>query len=503
MTQLTLTQRSDNWTTTELPNEVWFRIIHSHASKAMWPICREVCHAWRSLLHRSVVRLAGYGTPCTDKIAGAYRDAVCTTLASKGWTGCLLHLLEMGWRIPESALYASLRGGDTNTSRWILENVGEGFAPSWGRCLSAAARSGSEEAIGWVKGATPGGAVLGPFGTEDALEFGQLDTVEWLWERGKRDHSWLAYCIACAAARRGRLRVLEWMLGQGDMIGVWSSVVVDVAGDAGRLDIVKWLLDKTRSSWRPVASPFDGRMRHTELFKWAVSGEMRAARVSLDDEELACSAAYHGNVECLRWICERSGIAVSAKVANHAAASGRTEALLWTVEKGVPPDSGCWELVVTNRQSIADERTRRDAIAVLEFLVSTVGVPDRLIGLVCQRAVWLGDSAIVGRLISTRSPSNTDELWVAATRYAGIEVLRVLKERLPRPGESVAIAAADRGDVPIFRWLIEQGGCKHSPGMRMEMDVAMSKGRWELATWINQHPSHSSLLEVQEGAMDV
>ena len=180
---------------------------------------------------------------------------------------------------------------------------------------------------------------------------------------------WPSVSVSCAAARSGRLEILEWLYSNGFPLNIHCSdrpptVLNDcsmAAASEGHLHILKWMKKICHvsdvfhfSTWRAAV-----RAGHLPILKWfnssrglkwaclfsdaIQSGDMATLKwlernhcFSIDDS-LCDVAASQGNIPALEWIINHYPSSPwNGRTCQNAASSGHFECLKWLRQKGCP-----------------------------------------------------------------------------------------------------------------------------------------------------------------------
>ncbi|KXZ54109.1 hypothetical protein GPECTOR_5g211 [Gonium pectorale] len=296
---------------------------------------------------------------------------------------------------------------------------------------------------------------------EEAAATGQLDSCQWLLERGcplaDEDIGGLGVSwLLAAAAGGGHRHVCEWLLGLG---AAWKSCGAGEAARSGHVGLAEWLLQRLpqldvrdgaeSEKLRLLEGVAHGCDLATLQRLWRGCGELGAGA---KEETLAAAAGsptpdWAAKVE---WL-EAQGCRPFDGVAWRAAACpDAAERLVWLRARGYPLTP--WAIDVAARDL---------NVPAVRYLLSCEQ----------QQTVWHFDSAL------TR----------AACGKGQLETLQALRaDGWPMDAASCAFAAARAGHLHVLAWLAEACG-RHGAllcGRGELLEAAAESGSVELLAWL-------------------
>ncbi|GFR45983.1 hypothetical protein Agub_g7456, partial [Astrephomene gubernaculifera] len=437
-------------------------------------------------------------------------SALAAAAASNQLTACKW-LLANGCPWSEEAVYAAARGGHVDIMDWLLQHRPQGFRllgllgavaegcdlqtllrmhslcqqadlgdfPS-SRTLSAAASSRTPDwqaKVAWVEAQGVGKdatACVKAAACPDAVQ-----RLGWLRQRG---YSAACSMLACEAARRGNIDLLEdLLLLQQQDVRRWFRLHGDPEDsddepDPFEHDATRFNLPACEMSYTASVAAAEGHLRVLQwLYEHGCCRRMRARELCT----VLCEAARGGHLHVVAWLVEVLGEEQLAKmrppdwaaVCSQAASSGGLELLRWLQQhRGCRlGDEGCFVGAV---EAGCEE--------VLEWLVQ-LGCP---------------------------LPAN-GAVYVTAARAADLATLRCLR-RLDCPWDPAGATHADcvrAGCLPaVLRWLAEEG-CPvaywgHRPAGQQEeeeeQEQAADAGQQQLARRRRQQQREVVLVSEEE-----
>ena len=197
-----------------------------------------------------------------------------------------------------------------------------------------------------------------------AAESGQLDVIKWL--ASKMDawsntfsisNSW-GHSIACAAASRGHLHVLEWMFQNANKKIKVTPKLVGKAARNGHMHILEWLQERDQQiPLLQVLCEKAAKGGYLNILEWAtkngaqfgyntfvqaiIGGHMKTIQYLNDcgaatwTEEVLGIAAEMGHLEVLKWTFE-NGITNYKKICESSATGGHLDILKWIHKNNLP-----------------------------------------------------------------------------------------------------------------------------------------------------------------------
>lgn len=237
-----------------------------------------------------------------------------------------------------------------------------------------------------------------------------------------------------AAARDGRLNVIQWMHREGYTRQPFydgSNVTSELAA-AGHLDALRWLYDQGDALWSP---------------------------------KTCARAAHAGRLDVLRWLRERD-CPWDARTCVAAADAGRPEILWWAIAHGCDhADAGIAAGLARN--GLFDDLVRAaDSGCPLSKSTSIA-------------AAYAGRVDILEWLQIKRCPI-TDEALDAAGCNDHVDVMRWLRDQgLPWPPWARHTAARG-GYLDTLKWIVAEG-CLCDVGV---MGTAVSQGHLHVVEWL-------------------
>jgi hypothetical protein len=245
----------------------------------------------------------------------------------------------------------------------------------------------------------------------------------------------------------------------GDAPPPWGyppHYVVDEAASAGMLETVEWLVARPGFGWHPVEHLDDRRMRHRAVFVWVVEGRRYDAN-KISDEALMRMAARHGDVECMRWVCEERGVVPDRETMLESVSSRQVDALAWVCEeKGVAPDGKCWKRLSRLRMNDDFEGV---ASVARWLLARDVAIPEAHLVDVGRLIVGTDDASLVERFVPMMLRVRPSCLTVMAERALSkgcVKVAELLIDEVkalgPRSLKQSLRNAVVEGHVAILEW---------------------------------------------------
>jgi len=249
---------------------------------------------------------------------------------------------------------------------------------------------------------------------------GQLDALRWL---RTRDFPWSTN-TPCAAASRGHIHVLAWLLQQKcpcDFDGISRA-----AAQNNQLDTLWWLTSRGYAvNYKIIIlESVIHNSADTRLLAWADTySSMPVHEMS---ESMCRIAATHGNLIALRWLRERRAPWQPTVVAACAARGDHPHVLEWAFAHGCALDAST--LMHALRYGSSEMRV----------------------------AQWWHQRVAPASTWSTRACSN-------AARSGNIRLLEWLRARGTPWDETTAHVAAERMGLGAFRWIVADNGCPYTP----------------------------------------
>lgn len=492
---------------TQLPMEVWYVVLRRKTDPSMWQMCRMVCRLWREIVPPIAPRSKKGAT--AQRLVLECRRMLANRLGAKGWLQCLRYLdEETGGAFASGnadVFLHALKGGHMEVCEWMVESKGLPKSRlDADLCIRHAALSKRADALEWFGRIVPGLGLDPPtVATSEVVESLPLEFLRRIRDKG----FWspiFAWHVCMFSAEGGRLDVLDWLRDEKvDVRGAWESVAMIGASAGGNLAAVEWLLRNVeQAGWYPVMSHEDARMRHPQIFEWAV---LREAYVSAG-VDLMATAAFHGNLGSMLWL-ERAGRASATDLAANAALlSGGADVLAWLHERGAQPDPGCWTRILTlyDRPSCRISETERvHRVRTVAWLLDTqVGMTREDAFHACRCAAVLGSVDLIERVLdkgflSERPSGFADYVVHAAAEHGRVGAMQHLCDNIAL-SEHNRVTMMERaiayGRTEAVAWMIE-AGFPHSHGMAIEIDMALRHGFVKLAAWMDQRfgPSPSPL----------
>jgi len=193
---------------------------------------------------------------------------------------------------------------------------------------------------------------------ETAAEKGYLEIYQWVWKEKLSIENWFDYDLAYY----GHLHILVWM--KQKRITLFLSGIAEGAVSTGRFDIIDWLINEIEGFelvpgiWALDLAAKNGQMKMLEYFaerdptmlpdvhgaNWAVEAgheeilDWLADHGIFPNQEGEILAAKRGRLGILKWIeRRRSPISRDPSIADIAAAAGYFHILRWLKKRGILP----------------------------------------------------------------------------------------------------------------------------------------------------------------------
>ncbi|TMW58957.1 hypothetical protein Poli38472_007102 [Pythium oligandrum] len=155
-----------------------------------------------------------------------------------------------------------------------------------------------------------------------AASFGHVGILVLLLERGLSFNAKVVMESIGAAAEHGQVPVLRWF--HENIMGRWSSDVMDKAAMHGHLDAVRWLHENRREGCTTNAIYEAAMGGHFEVVKW-----LHHNRPDDCKETAMTGAAQNGHLDIVKWLHENRTEGCTTNAMDGAAKNGHLEVVQW------------------------------------------------------------------------------------------------------------------------------------------------------------------------------
>ena len=244
--------------------------------------------------HRRVFRwLVARGCPLDG--------AACSAAAHLGDRRLLLRLRDRGLAWDGDTLVAAVVHRRVSLLRWLHD----GGCPLGVRATAAASGGGDLRVLRWLRGGDGHEPCpWDPWTYISAAMEGHLGTLRWARAHGcPLPSEWLENCMYDRIAGSGRLNVLRWMAGQGDIPVLWGNVSL-MAARCGHLRILRWMLRAGRLPLTADLCESAASGRRLDVLRWL-------RRIGCPWDERTCLAAARRGELCMLLWARASGCPLS------------------------------------------------------------------------------------------------------------------------------------------------------------------------------------------------
>jgi hypothetical protein len=442
--------------------DAWKRMIAEDGDLGPAAMCA-AAHFGRVEMLSLVVDKSSWMCDFDVAVASAAKSA-----AAAGQFAALRLLLDHGCS-PDAELMASAaRGGDLSTLQWLCAKG----CPWDGSTLAQAAAGGHQQLLEW---AIAEGCPEDARACAGAASTGNLPLLRWLREQG---FEWDVRCYV-AAAEGGHLGVMRYAREHGCNWGAGNAVCA-AAARGGRLEILQWCVENGAAR---VPRTCEGAAAggHLDVLKYANGNGCPM------NERAACAAAAHGHAACLAWIFENDGGSFrSSWIWQHAICRGHRECVKLSVLRG------CTDF--------ADLRASRDWCAgaygdleLVRWMMDwAAGEGDHTCADVadgiCIGAAYYNHLHVLGWMLAAGHldlDCSAPALEALESSVESLETVQWLHARGVRFHARVFEKAAARGDLEVLAWL---RGVAHCPWDSRACVAAVKRrfGSLEPLQWLVQ-----------------
>ncbi|OWZ07246.1 hypothetical protein PHMEG_00020384 [Phytophthora megakarya] len=275
----------------------------------------------------------------------------------------LVQALHKNYELPLSnALIEAQKRGRWGVVKWILKSGGvedpkvdmdiiaadsdidflqwvytQGFGRPTSRALEFAAFNGRLNILEWLH-VGPAKLELSCSVLKEAARGGKLDVVKWLLDR----HCPSTSAAMEAAAENGYLQIMQLLYANSE--AVCTSRALDRAASNGHLEVVKWLDAIDRSLYCPAAMNRAAEFGHLDIVKWLHAN--RAEGCSTEALDCAC---HFGHLEVVRWLKANRTEGFGKLAMDLAASCGHLDVVKW-LQQDLHNSCSTWAMDSAARQ---------------------------------------------------------------------------------------------------------------------------------------------------------
>lgn len=283
----------------------------------------------------------------------------------------------------------------------------------------------------------------------NAAEMGHLHILQWL----RSDDT---FSISIAAARCGRVEILEWQKESG--VEFYSSTsLMDSAVRGGQINVLKWLKDNSLVDYNHMC--YNIADANDDIIKWYILNGFKW------DAYLTSSIAKKGKFEVLKWCVENGCVSYEFDLCRVAANLGNLEMLKWLVDHGL-----AFNATVTEAAALAGH------LEILQWLrskncewnVST-----------CVAAAKMGRKDIIRWAID--NGLSWDKTISYGAAYGGhIDLLKWLISSGCPVEDDICVGACDGGQLDTLLWCVENG---YEPNVSECLKMATQLANKSIVKW--------------------
>ena len=293
---------------------------------------------------------------------------------------------------------------------------------------------------------------------------GKLDVVRWLVQHGL---AWWGFEASRWAAGGGNVALLDWLRDGGCPFNADAWLF---AASTGQVHSMRWLRDKGIRCDGKEASICATAAKFNQLstLRW-----LHEEAGFHWDEGCVHEAAYHGHIELLRWALDNGCPAEG--LCSNAAAGGQLDVLKFAKDREHP-----WE---DDGKCTAGQAARNGHGEVLRWLLDH-GAPKY--GLVCALAANGGQLEILQWLVDEYDCPWDGDVCAGAAAGGHVHILRWAQERgvgINEASEHLCAVAAKYGHLSCLQWLREYG----CPWDEKVCENAASRGHDEVLRWAREN----------------
>ena len=223
-------------------------------------------------------------------------------------------------KFTEATVLAATRHGATNLLSWLFSRINYDTKRSLGpKICKAAARAGKLEVLQWARAnGCPWSATC-----SKAAAGGHLEVLQWAHANGCPWNE-----LTCSeAAKGGHLAVLKWARANGCP---WDELTCSEAAARGHLAVLKWARANHCPWWDIYICADAAKKGHLKVLQWArANGGTWGATCSI--------AAARGHLAVLKW-AHAKGCPWNELTCSKAAEGSHLKVLKWALTHGAPHD---------------------------------------------------------------------------------------------------------------------------------------------------------------------
>lgn len=265
------------------------------------------------------------------------------------------------------------------------------------------------------------------------------------------------------AARRGDLRVVQWLMEQYLPTGRVRQAV-EAAAKGGQLEVLKWLRENhnDRVVWGRREMEEAATGNHLETLKWLFVQDALPFVGRSAANDIMIDATKHGNIAMMQWLWPSMFDEMDRVQVHVAALHGRLAFVKWM--------SLCFQAPI-------GEQSMSAAVAAGHLKLA--------------RWMWR----------KRKVKSTSLDGFISAAQGGHLDVLKFIKKKLKITGKGrrhVAMdLAAGNGHFEVVRYLQDHFGARCSTNA---MDNAARCGHFEIVKWLHTHRTEGCTKRAMDGA---